>query len=158
MSNKYNCVRLCVYTKCTYLGDVIAHCTPCVRFRDRLRQFTLPCTTICRERHSRTPSVHICTVPQIRTRTAHLRCVNTNYIYLGGPVANCTPGVRLRDRSRQFTIPWTTTCSERHFRTPAVRFGTVARSVSRTVHLGCEYTNSIKLGSAVVPRTEGVLV
>ena len=89
----------CVYTNCTYLGDIVAHCTPALRLRDRLRQFTLPCTTICSERHFRTPSVCTCTIPKIRMRTAHLDCVNTNCTYLGHPVAHCTPGVRLRDYS-----------------------------------------------------------
>ena len=140
------------YTNCIYLGNPVAHCTPGFRHQDYSRQFTLPCATICNERHFSTPSVRICTVPQIPTRTAHLDCVNTNYTYLGGLIAHCTPAV-LRDHSRQFTMPWTTTHTKWHFCTPAVRFGTVARSLSRTVHLDCEYTNSTKLAGPVVPRT-----
>ena len=117
----------CEYTNCTYLGNPVAHCTPGVRLRDRSRQFTIPWTTICSERHFRTPSVRTCTVPQIRTRTAHLDCVNTNCTYLGHPVAHCTPDVRLRDRLRQFTLPCTTICNERHSRTPSVRIYTVPK-------------------------------
>ena len=148
----------CVCTNCTYLGDLVAHCTPGVRLRDRSRQFILPCSRICNERHFRTPSVHICTVPQTLSRTAHLGCEYTNCTYLGKPVAHCTPGVRLRGRLWQFTVPSSITYSKRHSCTPAVRFGTDARIRSQTVHLDCDYTNSTKLAGPVVPRTGGVLV
>ena len=139
----------CVYTNYTYLGGPVAHCTPGVRLRDRTRLFSTPCTAICSERYFCTPAVRICTVPQSRTRTVHLGCVYTNYTYLGGPVAHCTPGVRLRDRTRQFSTPYTAICSERYFRTPAVRICTVPRSRTRTVHLGCVYTNYTYLGGPV---------
>ena len=138
----------CEYTNCTYLGNPVAHCTPGVRLRDRSRQFTIPWTTTYSERHFRTPSECYRTVPQIRTRTAYIGCVNTNYTYLGGPIVHCTPGV-LRDHSQQFTIPWTTTCSERHFRTPPVRISTPPTCKIITTALGCVYTNCTYLGDLV---------
>ena len=104
-----------MYTNCTYLGDLVAHCTPGARLRDRSRRFTLPCTTICNERHFRTPSVRICTVPQSLSRTAHLGCEYINRTNVGHPVAHCTLGARLRDGSRPLTIPWITTCRRTAF-------------------------------------------
>ena len=109
-------------TKYTYLGGPVAHFTPGVRLRDCSRQFTILLTTICNERHLRTPSVRISTVPQGLSRSAHLGCEYTNCTYLGNPVAHCTLLVRLRDRSRQFTLPCITICSELHFRTPSVTY------------------------------------
>ena len=69
----------------------------------------------------------------------HLGCVYRNFTYLGDPVEHCTPGVRLRNRSRQFTTPYTALCSKLNFRTHAVRICIVRRSSTRTVHLGCVY-------------------
>ena len=109
----------CQYTNRTKLEGPVVPRTAGVLVRYRLQEFPSPWQTVCSERNFRTPSVRICTVPQIRTRTAHIGCVNTNYTYMGGPVAHCTPGVRLRDRLRQFTLPCTTICNERHFRTPS---------------------------------------
>ena len=84
-----------------------------------------------------TPPVPICTSPQSRTRTAHLGCVSTSCTELGGPVAPCTTGVRLPDRSLMFIRPWRTICSERHFRTPAVRICMAPRNQTRTAQLSC---------------------
>ena len=130
-----------VYTNYTYLGGPVEHCTIDVRLRDRSRQFTIPYATICCLRHFLTHAERICTVPQSWTGTLHLRFMYTNYTYLGHPVGRCTIRVRLRDRSRLFTIPYATICSLRHFRTPAVCICTVPRNSTRTVHLGCVYTN-----------------
>ena len=131
----------CGYTNTTKLAGPVVPRIGGVLVRYRSHGFPSPWRTVCSERNFRTPSVRICIVPQIRTRTAHIGCVNTNYTYLGGPVAHCTPGVPLRDRSHQFTIPWTTMCSERYFRTPSIRICTIPLSLSRTAHLGREYTN-----------------
>ena len=146
----------CVYTNFTYLGDPVAHCTPGIRLRDCSQQFTTPYIALCSEPNFRAHAVRICTVPRSRTRPVHLGCVYTNYTYLRGPVAHCAPGVRLRDRSRQFTTLFTAICSERNFRTPAVRIRTVLRSRTGTVHLGCVYTNYTYLGGPVVHCAPGV--
>ena len=63
----------------------------------------------------------------------------TNFTYLGDPVAHYTPGVRLRDRSRQFTTPYTAPCSKLNFHIHAIRICIVRRSSTQTVHLGCVY-------------------
>ena len=94
-----------VYTNYAYLGGPVAYFTPGVRLRDPSQKFTTPWTAMFSERHFRTPAVRICTVPRSSTRTVHLGCVYTNYAYVGGPVANCTTGVRIRDHSRQFIMP-----------------------------------------------------
>ena len=125
-----------LYTTCTKLGGPVGPCTTGVRLPDRSRMFTRPWQPICSERHFRTPPVRICTAPRSRTRTAQLGCVCTNYKKLVGPVVPCTPGVRLPDRSRMFTRPWQTICSERHFCTPPVRICTAPRSRTRTAQLG----------------------
>ena len=132
------------------------HCTPGVRLRERSQKFTTPLTAIFSKRRFCPTAVRICTVPRSSTRTVHLACVYTNYTYLGGPVAYCTPGVRLRDCSRQFTILYATICCLRYFRTHAVRICTDPRSSTRTVHLGCVYTNYTYLGSPVAFGTIGV--
>ena len=131
----------CVYTNYTYPGDPVAHCTLGVRLRDRSRQCTTPYTAICSEGNFHAHVVRICTVPRSRTETVHSGSVFTNYTYLGGTVAHFTPGVRLRDRTWQFTTLYTAIRSELNFRTHAVRSCTVPRSRTRTVHLGCVYTN-----------------
>ena len=123
-----------VFTNYTYLGGPVIHCAPGVRLLASSWQFNTPCKALCRERNFRTPSVRICTVHRSRTRTPHLVCVFTNYTYLGGTVAHCASGVRLRDRSRQFATPYTALCSELYFRTHAVRVCIVPRSRTRTVH------------------------
>ena len=146
----------CVYTNYTYLGDPIARCTIHVRLRDHSRLFTIPYATICSLRHVRTPAVRICTFPRSITRTVHLGCVYTNYTYLGGPVAHCAIGVRLRDRSRQFTLPYDAICNLRHFCTLAVLICTVPQTRTRTVHLDCVYTNYTYLGGPVGYCTIGV--
>ena len=145
-----------MYSSYTYLGGHLAHCTTGVRLRHHSRQFTIPYASICSLGHFRTPAVRICTVPRSRTRTVLLCCVYTNYTYLEGPVAHCTIGVRLRDRKWQFTIQYATICSLRHFRTPALQICTVSRSSTRTVHLGCVYTNNTYLGGPVAHGTPGV--
>ena len=142
-----------MYTNFTYLVDPVAHCTRGVRLRDRSRQFTTPYTALCSKRNFRTPSVRICTVLRSRTGTVHLGCVYTNYTYLGGTVAHCTRGVRLQDYTRQFTTPYTAICSALNFRAHAVRICTVLRSRTRTVHLGCVYTNYAYLGGPVAHCT-----
>ena len=86
----------------------------------------------------------------------HSGSVFTNYTYLGGTVAHFTPGVRLRDRTWQFTTLYTAIRSELNFRTPAVRSCTVPGSRTRTVHLGCVYTNYTYLGDPVAHCTPGV--
>ena len=146
----------CVYTNCTYLGDLVAHCTPGARSRDRSRQFNIPWTTICSERHFRTRSVQNCTPPTYPTITTVLSCVHTNCAYLEDLVAHCIPAVRLRDRSQLFTLRCKTICRERHFRTPFVRICTVPQSLRRTAHLVCEYTNCTYLGNLVPHCTPGV--
>ena len=146
----------CVFTNYTYLGGPVMHCAPSVRLLARSLQFNTPCKALCRERNFRTPSVRICTVHRSRTRTPHLVCVFTNYTYLGGTVAHCAPGVRLRDRSRQFATLYTALCSELNFRAHAVRICTVPRSRTRTVHLGCVYTNYTYLESPVLHCEPGV--
>ena len=108
-----------------------------------------PWTAIFSERHFSTPAVWICTVPRNRMRIVHLGCEYTNYTYLGGPVAHCTPGVRLRDRSQKFNTPWTAIFSKRYFCTPAVRISTFYRNRTRTVHLHRMYKNYIYLGGHV---------
>ena len=118
--------------------------------------FTRPWQTICSERCFRTPPVRICTAPRSRTETAHLGYVYTTCTKLGGPVEPCTTGVRLQDRSRMFTRPWQTICSERHFRTAPVRICTAPRSRTRTAQLACVCTNYKKLVEPVVPCTPGV--
>ena len=143
----------CVYTSYAYLGGPVAHCTPCVRLRDRSQNFTTPWTAIFSERDFRTPPVWICTSPRTSTRTVHLGCVYTNYTYLGDPVAHCTIRVRLVDCSRQFTISSATIYSLRHFHTHAVRICTVPLNRTRIVHLGCVFTNYTYLGSPVVHCT-----
>ena len=146
----------CVYKNCTCLGDLVAHCTPGARLRDRSQQFTMPWTTTCSERHIRTPPVQSCTPPTCPTITNTLGCVYTNCTSLGDLVAHCTPGARCQDRSQQFTILWTTICSERHFRTRSVRICTVPQSLIQTAHLGCEYTNCTYLGHPIAHCTPGV--
>ena len=104
--NRTRTVHLgCVYINYTYPGGTVEHYTRRVRIRDRSRQFSTPCKAICNERYFRTHAVRICTVPRSSTRTVHLCCVHINYSYLGGTVAHRTPGVRLRDRTQQFTTP-----------------------------------------------------
>ena len=115
----------CVYINYTYLRGTVAHFTPGGQLRDRTRLLSIPWTVICSKRYFRTPAVRSCTICQTRPRTVHLGCVYTNFTYLGYPVAHCTPDVRLRDRSWQFTTLYTAIRSERDFRTPAVRIRTV---------------------------------
>ena len=91
-----------------------------------------------------------------RTRTVHLGCVYISYTYLGGNVSHRTLGVRLETSSRQFTTPYTAFCSERNLRTPAVRICRGPPSWTRTVHLGCVYTNYTYLGGTVAHFTPGV--
>ena len=143
----------CVFKNYTYQGGSVAHYAPGVRLRDRIRLFSTPYTAICSELHFSTPSVRICTVLRSRTGTVHLDCVYTNYTYLGGPVLLCAPGVRLRDCSRQFSTPYTATCSERYLRTPPVRIRTVPRNRTQTVHLGCVYINYTYLRGTVAHFT-----
>ena len=144
-----------MYTNFTYLGGPVVHYAPGVRLRDHTSLFSTPYTAICSELYFRTPSVRVCTVLRSRTGTVHLGCAYTNYTYLGGPVVHCAPGVRLRDRSRQFSTPYAATCSERYLRTPPVRICTVPQSRTRTVHLGCVYTNYTYLGGLVVHCAPG---
>ena len=96
------------------------------------------------------------TAPRSRTRTTQLGCVRTDYTKLGGPVVPCTPGVRLRDRSRMLNRRWRTICSECHFRTPPVRICTAPRSRTQTAHLSYVYKTCTNLGGAVGPCTTGV--
>ena len=146
----------CVYTKFTYMGGPVVHCAPGVRLRSCSRQITTTYRALSRKRYIRRPAVHSCTFPQSRTRTVHLVWVYTNCTYLGGPVAHCTPGVRLRDRSRQFSTPHTAISREKYFRTHAVQSCTVRRSIPRTVHLVCVYTNFTYLGGTVPQLTPGL--
>ena len=146
----------CVYRNYTKLGGLFVPCTPGVRHPDRSRMFTRRWRTMCSERHFGTPLVRICTAPLIRTGTAHLGYVYTTCTKLGGPVEPCTTGVRLPDRSRMFTRPWQTICSERHFRTPPVRICTAPRNQTRTTQLGCVCRNYTKLGALFLPCTPGV--
>ena len=150
-SDPNSSIRLCVCTKYTKLGGPIVSCTPGVRLPDRSRIFTRPWQTICSERPFRTPPVQICTAPQNRTGTAHLRYLYTTCNKLGGPVGPCTTGVRLPDRSRMFTRRFSTMCSEWHFRTPHVWRSTVPRSRTETAHLGYVYTTCTKQGGPVEP-------
>ena len=85
----------------------------------------------------------------------YLGCVYTNYTYLGETVAHCTRGVRLQDHTRQFTTSYTAICSELNFRAHAVRIRTVLRNRTRTVHLGCAYTNYTYLRGTVAHSTPG---
>ena len=145
-----------MYTNYTYLGSLVAHCAPGVRLGDRTGLLCTLWIAICSERYFGTPAVRIHTVPRSRTRTVHLGCVYINLTYLGGPVAHFTPAVRLRDRTRLFSTLWAVICSEQCFRTPAVRIRTVPRSRTRTVHLGCVYTNYTYLGGPVAHCAPGV--
>ena len=86
----------------------------------------------------------------------HLGCVYTNNTYLGGTVAHFIPGVQLRDRSRQFSTPYTALWYEQNFCTPSVRIRTFPRSRSRAVHLGCMFTNYTYFGGPVAHYTPGV--
>ena len=148
-SDPNSSIRLCVCTKYTKLGGPVVPCTPGVRLPDRSRMFTRPWQTICSERCFRTPPVRICTAPRSRTETAHLGYVYTTCTKLGGPVEPCTTGVRLPDRSRMFTRPCQTICSERHFRTALVRICSAPRSRTGTAHLGYVYTTCTKLGGPI---------
>ena len=107
------------------MGGPVVHCTPGVRLRDRSQQFTLPCLTIFSERHFRTPSVRICTVPQNLSRTAHLDCEYTNSTKLARPIVPRTGGVLVQYHLQDFPSPWQTVCSERNFHTPSVRICTI---------------------------------
>ena len=117
--------------------------------------FTSPCQTICSERHFGTAPLRICTAPRIRTRTAQLGCVCTNYEKLVGPVVPCTPGVRLPHLSRMFTRQRRTICSKRHFGTHCVRIRAAPLSRNGTAHFGYVYTTCTKLGGSVVPYRTG---
>ena len=132
---------VCEYPSSTKLAGPVVPLTGGVLVRYRSQEFPNLWRTVCSERNFRTPSVCICTVLQSLSRTAHLGCEYTNCTYLGHPVAHCTPGVQLRYCSSQFTLPCTTICRERHFRTPSVRIRTVAQILTRTAHLGCVNTN-----------------
>ena len=121
----------CVYTNCTKLGGDVVPFTTCVRLPDRSRMFTGPFGAICSEQHFCTPALQICMSSTNRSLTVPVDCVFTNCTKLGGPVALCTPGVRLRERTRKFTRPWRIICSERHFCTPAVQLGEPYRSVNQ---------------------------
>ena len=118
--------------------------------------FTMPCQTICSERHFPTAPIRICTDSRSRTRTVRLGSVCTHHKKLVGPVVPCTPGVRHPDRSRMFTRRWRTICSECHFGTSLVRICTAPISWTRTAHLGYLYITSSKLGGPVVRCTTGV--
>ena len=83
-------------------------------------------------------------------------CVCTKYPKLVGPVVPFTPGVRLTYRSRMFTRPWQTICSERHFCTDPVRICTAPRSQTRTCPLRCVCTSCVKVGGPVAPCSTGV--
>ena len=154
-SDPNSSIRLCVYILQKLVGPVVP-CTPGVRHPDRSQMFTRRWRILCSERHFGTPLVRICTAPLIRTGTAHLGYVYTTCTKLGDPVVPCTTGVRLPDRSRMFTRPWQTICSERHFRTPPVRICTAPRSRTRTAQLGCVCTNYKKLVEPVVPCTPAI--
>ena len=127
----------CVCTNYKKLVEPVVPCTPGVRHPDRSRMFTRQWRTICSERHFGTPPVRICAAPLSRTGTAHFGYVYTICTKLGGPIVPCTTGVRLPDRSRMFTRPWQTICSERHFRTAAVRILPAPQSRTQTAQLGC---------------------
>ena len=148
----------CVYTNYTYLAGPVANCKPRVRLRDSSQKLNTPWGSIFRKRHCRSTAVRISTHSRSTTRTVHLGCVYTSYAYLRGPVAYCTPGVRLRDRLRKFNTPRSAIFSERHIRTPAIQICTVPRSRTRTVYLGCVYTNYTYLGGPVPHCTIGVLL
>ena len=96
----------CMYTSCTKLGGPIAPRTAGVLLRDCSRQFIGLWQTICSERHFPHLLHGSVQLPEVGRHTAALGCVYTNCTKLGGPVAPCTPGVRLRDHSRQFIGPW----------------------------------------------------
>ena len=127
----------CVCTNYKKVLGPVVPCTPGLRLPDRSRMFTRRWRTICSERHFGTPPVRICTASRNWTETPHLGYVYTTCSKLGVPVERCTTGVRLQVRSRIFTRWLSTTCSERHFRTPPVRIGTAPRSRTRTAQLGC---------------------
>ena len=146
----------CVCTNYKKLVGPVVPWTPSLRLPDRSRMFTRRWRTICSERYFGTPLVRICTDPLVQTGTVHLGYVYTTCTKLGGPVEPCTTGVRLPDRSRMFTRPWQTICSERHFRTPPVRICTAPRSRTRTAHLGYFYTTCTKLRGPIGPCTTGV--
>ena len=126
-------------------------CTLGVLLPERSQMFTRPWQTICSERHFGTPPVRICAVPLSWTGTAHFVYVYRTCTKLGGPVVPYTTSVRLPDRSRMFTRPWHTICSERHFCTAPVRICTGPRSRTGTTHLGYAYTTCTKLGGPVEP-------
>ena len=126
-----------VYIICTKLGGPVEPCKTGVGLPDRSRMFTSPWHKICSVRHFRTAPVRICTAPRNRTETAQLGSMCTNYKKLVGHVVPCATGVRLPDRSRIFTRPWQTICSESHIRTPPVRIGVDPRSRTRTAQIGC---------------------
>ena len=130
----------CEYTNSTKLAGPVVPRTGGVLVRYRSQEFPNPWRTVCSDLNFRTPSIRICTDPQSLTGTAHLGCVNTNYTYLGGAVAHYTLGVRLRDRKRQFTLPCTRICWERHFRTFSVRICTDNQLRTQIAHLGCVNT------------------
>ena len=127
----------CVYINYTYLGGTVAY----------LHQVYESETAHGSSPHRTQQSVangifvhllsRICRVPRSRTRTVHLCCVYINYSYLGSTVAHFTPSVRIRDRSRLFTTPYTAICSERNFRTPAVRICRVPQVGPKFMHLCC---------------------
>ena len=127
----------CVCINYKKLVGPVVPCTPGVRHPDRSRMFTRRWRTMCSERHFGTPLVRICTAPLIRNGTAHLGYVYTTCTKLGGPVVPCTTGVQVPDRSRMFTRPWQTICSESDFRTLPVQICTAPRSLTRTAQLGC---------------------
>ena len=131
-------------------------CTPGERRGDRSWQFIGTWRTICCKQRFHTTPVRACMAPQSQTRTSQLGCVCRKYTKLGGPVVPCTPGVHLRDPSRQFIGPWRTICCKRHFRTPPVWICMAPRSRTRTSHLISLCTSCTKLGGPVAPCTKGV--
>ena len=118
--------------------------------------FTRLWRTICSERNFRTPAVRLCTPLTNRSFTFPVECVYRSYTKLGGPVTPCTPGVRPLDRSSKITRPCRTTCSKRHFRTPAVRICTAPQSRTPYSCNRSEYASCTKLGGPVAPCTPGV--
>ena len=130
-------------------------CTPGVRLQDRSWMFIRQWRIICIERHFHTPPVRICTAPRSRTRTAELGCVYKLH-QSGRARSACTPGVHLRDPSRQFIGPWRAICCERYFCTTPVWNCTALQIRTRTAHLGFLYTTCTKLEDPVGPCTTGV--
>ena len=151
MEHTNSALRLCVHLPGRYRTAIYTRST--TRRPHTAVQHTID--SYLQQTVFRTPAVRSCRVRRSRTRTVHFGCLYTNFTYLGDPVAHCTRGVRIQDHTRQFTTPYTAICSELNFRAHALLICTAPRSRTRTVHLGCVYTNYNYLGGPVAHCAPG---